>query len=517
MGSIDRDLQGIYDSERDATRTPAGLVDVVARRAGRRRGSAIAGTAAAGLAVVGLVASLGVAVARNSEPVTTPDQPIEVNMYVGPTQGWQNEGAMDLVEFCGEAAPQTKPISEYFTLSSNVESLADDLSTDVTFHVDTFAGTSEITGTERSGVLQITSRIDGAGGLMQGWLFVQDGIVVGYVDNVTPGTDPLTGVRTWEDGGSTLLTANTSVAVSCEAGEMADDPFWLVGDAYVYGPSPASILPAGDYEAYPVVRIEASDKTDARRTLAASGISTSLVGPGRLAEPGSWDCQQATEAAGLTPIDCVEGLYDQAWAIATVTVPPEFQSPDIDVTLVGVPLPYSRTGEAVVEEPESQWTTEHTYGMCSHGLVDGFWQTDGLPPSLVSPQGFAVLDPLLANSSLTTSAGILDDPQDDGTLEGIVDFEVLLATDLDDSPRFTFAGSARATINDGGPIILDRYSGPTTVTLTLSDVTWCGDPPPEGTVLSAAITGSAVFAPTGGDPSEVAVVLWIAPNGLPWD
>ncbi|MCJ7827019.1 MAG: hypothetical protein MUP36_02115, partial [Demequinaceae bacterium] len=383
--------------------------------------------------------------------------------------------------------------------------------TDVTFYTDGGFGT-----TGKHDILNITSRVDAASGLMQGWLFAQDGVVMGYVDNVMPDESLSTGFRAWEEGGSTSLSTNTAVAVSCDAGSM-------VGITHVYDMSPSTILPIGDYEAYPVVQIDTSPKLDAFRTLASQGISTSSVWEGGLSEPGSWDCRQAAEATGLTPAECVEGLYEDASGIATVTVPPELQSPDIHVTLIGVPLPYHRTGEIVLQEPEAwPWEdSESDFDVCTPEQTEAFWaEVNSYGNAPFAPlSGSVVIDPLLTDPALTTSAEILGQPADDGALSGIIDFEVFLNAGPEESQlmyRHVSVGFARATVNGGGAILLDRYTGPTAVTLTLSDVAWCGEPPPEGTTLSATILGSATFTPTGGDEREVTAYFWVAPNGLPY-
>ncbi|MCJ7827403.1 MAG: hypothetical protein MUP36_04100, partial [Demequinaceae bacterium] len=368
--------------------------------------------------------------------------------------------------------------------------------------------------TEKRDILNLATRVDAAGGITAGWLFVQDGVVVGYVDGVPLSEDLPPGLRVWTNGGSTSLSANTAIAISCapDTGRSRWDPFYL---------SSSTILPAGEYEAYPIIKVDTSPQFDAIHTLVTKEIAPVLVSDYAIGSPGSWDCQQAIESTGLVPIDCVEGLYDASTGVATVTVPPEFQSPDIHVTLVGAPIPYTRTGVVVERdwfetEPGGEPSPSPTYVpdlyACTPEQHEAFWADKDSLFEVMLLDGSAVIDPFLTGPRYTTSLEVLADPETDGAFSDVVDLGVTLSV-VQEGKEFVIVGYALATINDGALVVLDRDSGPITTTLTLSETTWCGQPPPEGAKLEAQIHGPASFTPTGGDERPITLHMWITPYG----
>ena len=475
MGTIDHDLTAIFEAERKDAQEPLGLAEVVARRAGRRRRTALAGTAAAGLALAGLAATLGVSIAQNPQPAASAPGDIVVSLatdYVG------SATTLSLTHYCGEAPPAPAPITGDFSLTSQVPSLADNLTTDVTANGGGYGAV------RTRDVLSLAARHDGHGKVRVGWLFVQNGVVVGYIQDGPWVGNFATGFNAWSSSKPMSLDSWTLEAASCDPGSP------IVGLQY----GDTWSLPAGDYEAYPIVAVDTTNQFDALATLAAAGISPSPISGVTL--PGSWDCRYSTERSGRTPINCVEpSIYDPGTNRASVTVPPEFQSPAIHETLVGNPLPYSRTG-ALPEQPTTDWGI----GSDSPGFdycTDPQWSDAGVQVSDATDDEVfahmtADLGGLSARSEIDVDASILADQRYDGTYAGLANFDFWVVAEPYNGGWYPVAHGV-ASVNGGGQLTLDRYVGPTPVRLHVDQVTWCGQPPASDVPLMGALLGRATW------------------------
>lgn len=518
MSDIERDLNKVFQAERKATQAPKGLADVVARQAGRRRMGVFAGTAAVGLVAAGAIATLGLTFVRTPAPAAAPTDPIDVRLSID-TLGGAANGGLGLADYCGGAAPSAAPITEHFALTPNVQSFADDLSTSLVDDGQGGIGVPNVRGDSSLGmwgqinaarmgfpdIVALTPRADGVGGILSGWLFVQDGVVVGFLDFQPAVGDPSTGLSVWSANEPLLLSAVTPIASVCETG----GPTSTRGEW--------ATLPVGEYEAYPVVRVDTSIQYDAIHYLADQGISPQPLSYNGTSAPGSWDCEQAIASGDLAPVDCVEGYLDAGTRSVAVTVPPAYQSPEIHDTLIGNPIPYSRSGSPSLLGSEFRENAP-TFDYCTNEQL-AQWGIDLSAPPSSGPDpilywGQGNIDSLRSGASVTIDGLLLGPAGQDGTLTGLTDLSAGLVARPEMLPIFD-VGHASATVSGGGPVTLDRYVGPTPITLEIDDAVWCGAPLPADVELGVVISGTATFTDADGQAQEQRIAIVVDRDSLP--
>ena len=417
------------------------------RRIRRRRGAVVAGTVTAIVAAAGLAASVAAAMVGHHDPADNGPKPLTVTFVPG---SLVLPNSTHATWYCGKEPPEVAPITGEFALTVNPTPWVDDLSAVAR------DASGALVWPDHPNAAVLTTRGSGGGAVITGWLFVQDGIVVAYWDAIDPGNvDMRAGsIQRWSPGTEFPLSGGP-LATSCTP----------ASDSGVVGYPP---LPAGEYEAYPIVRIVSSIQTDAALVLADLGASETSVESGGA---GSWDCRQAIANHGLVPVNCLDAnVFDPATDQATVEVPAEKRNPARDVLLVGTPIPYTVTGVAPSFAPPEP-LAEPAFAVC-----------DAEPASEAqrSLDLYASATAIVNDPSGPLDASILGDADSDGM--------VSFPTGLDVSvTRFPLSGGpsgvvgrGHATIDGGGRLILDRYAGPTKVSLVITSLEWCGDRPAGG-------------------------------------
>lgn len=479
----------IAGQERRYSKEGAAANPVTKARIRRRRGGIAVGTVTAILAGVGLAASLGLALANKEGPADEPDRPITVQ-FLPSNLSQAYAGSFGAMWYCGEPAPTPAPITGDFTLAWAVDSLGDDLT-------DLAPGGVY---SPHPNVLTLSGRHAGAGFVSVAYLFVRDGVVVGFSEGGTVSPTGPSGVPEWGASGTLTIDAVTDGAAACGTFD------------YSLQEQPQGNLPSGNYKVYPVVRIESTAETDALRALAALGISseTTAFDLG----PGSWDCRNEAALKGLTPVGCVEQFATgERVELATITIPPELQVPRVRETLVGAPIPYTRVGTFPGQNAEPT-AVEPDFPVCEPiDPPEGRWSF------VNSLDIYADLAEIEAGAGHTIDGYVLADPMSDGSIAFPDGLEFVVFRWSDPTLQSWPVARGRMTVDGSHPITLDRFSGPTPVTLTVDSLDWCGGIPGPDSTLWVRFTGYSTWTgsvevpnpngPTGGfvrDPSEIAVL-----------
>lgn len=448
----------------------------------RRRAGALAGTVTAALVGVGLLATLGVTLAQKHEPAHTSDLPVSVSFTPGELR---IPGSANASWACGQPAPTTAPITLEFTLTVDTTPMVIDNS------ALTISDSGEIVGPAQADVATFATKSTGGGAINAGWLFVEDGVVVAYQDGEGLGNTntPPYGVMTWVSDGSFPFGLDSPLVMFCGSDSSRD----------FHGSVP---LPAGDYLAIPIVRVVSSPATDVSLVLATMGVSSYAIAdlsPGA----GSWDCRQASNLE-LLPVSCLEpSVIDPETGTATIEIPPDQRNPDRNVLLVGQPIPYTVIGAApdlaAIGRP-----LEPDFAVCDTG-AQAFQAVDIF-------EVYASPDDIMAGVSTPMEAYVLWRPGEDGTAsfpDGL-DVSVIRYPTTGGSEGVVARG--HATINDGEPFVLDRYAGPTKVSLVLTSLSWCGDRPGPNDPHFVELDGLATW--TDGISSELDEPLFAYVNSI---
>jgi hypothetical protein len=410
-----------------------------------RRAGALVGTVTAALVGVGLLASLGLTLTNHHEPADDLPSPISLSFVPGQLGVPYSAHA---AWSCGEPAPATAPITLEFTLTVDTTPMVIDHS------AATVSDYGEIVWPTQADVATLAMKNAGSGAINPGWLFVEDGVVVAYQDEEGPGAyTPPYGVTTWFSDDSFSFGVDSPLVLFC-----GSDP-----NRNWYGSLP---LPAGEYLAIPIVRIVSSPETDAAFALAAMGASSDPI---PVSGAGSWDCRTAIAQDGLVPVTCLESIViDPVTGKVTIEIPPDQRNPERDVLLVGQPIPYSVTGTPPALAPIGS-SPGPDFAVCdTAGPV--FQAADFL-------EVYASPDAIIAGVSTPMEAYVLGQPGADGTESFPDGLDVSVIRYPPTGGLQGVVGRGHATIDGGESFVLDRYAGPTKVSLVLTSLSWCGDRP----------------------------------------
>ncbi|GIG53841.1 hypothetical protein [Demequina activiva] len=481
MADLGPELRALREglrSEHAASTPPPSLRRDIARS---RRTRAGLWSAAAAVGIVAIAASALPALLAQDEPdpaataaLPAIDPPVYVDATVSFDEAtdWLDDPASAGPPQCGTPMPQSLAARDGFSATHEIP-------TAVTMQRDAYRTIVEASVTIRYGrydefpvIVDPMTGLVGRDGLVVGWLppSAQRGVnifVRGY-----PST------QTWDGLGG--------IAIACR--QSPDQP--------------ATQLEPGDYEVAWMTRVHSSETANAKADLAQRGFAIPPTAVLAAYREGSYECERLQGWSGTVPITCDPGAVpgteiDLDAGRVTFPYDEDALGREVDVTLVSqtVPLTIAPAPSDPRDVIEAQ-NPPHEPGepmQCgdSYGALDG----SDLRLSLTVP-----FDDLEFGSTTEVEAWVqgFDWTQAAVTLPATAPLWI------------TQREQRRAALNDGGSygytlhevvgrvevtlperIAIDRYEGPTSVTIDVSAVQWCDGPP---SVSAAALTYS-ILAP----------------------
>lgn len=485
MGSVESDLLNLFDEEKNTPRPTGAVRTLVARRVARRRATRLAGATVAALGIAGIAATAAVSLGRDAAPAVPPETVLgTVTIPFGNPYG-TGEAPVPLGVACGDPAPT--PVTS-----------ADGIEWDVAAPPGALYPGAGITTTLRS----TDGEAAPASVSLLGFVIVRDGVVAGWKYNS-------------EFGDLAEFHYLDSFSDDHVRGTIDAPDVVCAGQGSQYSLAP------GDTEWYPIVHVTASPEIAARQYLRLQGFSVPGDSPEELAMylPGSWDCERLLappalgEPAGppdmpgptaLCAPTTLDGITVDREA-KTITVPytARLYTRTLNVTLVGNPLtftapppaadaPAASTGfdpSPVVPVADTSKLTCGAHvdsganavtGRKSVGVEEGdFMPAEGTTFGTDATVTLALVPPALPASGTVTYPDPLrvwflaDAPI---PANGLMKLR---------GPGFTVIGTATAVVNGGAPVSLNRVQGPTTTTVTFTEVTWCQAPEADPTTVIA--------------------------------
>jgi len=511
MATIDGELRTIYEAERDSIAAERSVHARVTRRAARRRLLAASGVVAAAAAFAVGVATTASAYFRTPPPAATPD--VVLGEATIPFDRFPVDGTIipnneyePIAPGLGCGAPAPTPVSS-----------EDGISWDVGRR-DEISSALPVDATLRYADGELPASVSG-----MGFVFVQDGVIVGWVAPWQQGI--------WADyptlnrDGVPLSGYFSGLGYLCDA----------------HGGGSPNILPDGDYEVYPVVVVTASPEDAARAYLMARGYEVPVDQAEGIAAfvPGSWDCSpggwaharnQGMPWVGARPsVLCADGLDGVAVdrEAKTVTVPYSsfYYTRTASATLIGEPARYTAPDSAAeigsysVEFADP--VSDPSALTCGRDVGVNIAMTSPLARTAVAS---GAIDPS-ANETLPAGEParlvLLPTPGTDSStlaypdglrvwLVAHPDPETLAPPNDPEALRpyaYAVVGTATATVGDGAPIPLDRFSGPSRTTVTLTDVQWC-DAAYQPALTNVIVSGLERVATAGASSDATILAEW---------
>ena len=437
--------------------------------------------ASAAVAVIAVAASALPSVLARDEPaqvaaeeLPTVDPPVYVDATVGFDQAadWLDDPASTGPPQCGSPMPQSLAARDGFSAEHEIPA-------SVTMERDTYRAVVTASVTIRYGRYdEFPVIVDPMAGLV-----AKDGVVVGWLPpsaqrGVHIFVRGYPSTQTWDGLGG--------IAIACR--ESSDQP--------------ATQLEPGEYEVAWMTRVHSSETANAKADLAQRGFAVPPTAVLDAYREGSYECERLEGWSGTVPITCDPGavpgtVVDLDAGEVTFPFDQDALGREVNVTLVSqtVPLTLAPGPSDPRDVIESQ-NPAHAPGepmQCGdqYGNLDG----SDLRLSLTVP-----FDDLEFGSSTEVEAWV----------QGF-DWSQATVTLPESAPLWiTRREQRRAALNDGGSygytlhevvgradvalpeqVEIDRYEGPTPVTIDVGDVAWCDGPPP---VSAAALTYS-ILAP----------------------
>ncbi|WP_084104717.1 hypothetical protein [Demequina sp. NBRC 110056] len=459
------------------------------RRNRARRGALWAGGAAVAVALLSIAALPGPssappAAADASDPIpdvlptTEPVQWELATVRFGAGEDWLDDPLLEGPPQCGQPLPASMSARDGFRAEHEVPD-------QVIVRAGGYGSPAQASTTIRYGRYdEFPVVVDPLVGLV-----AQDGIVVGWL---TPSARR--GVTTFADAypSTQHWVGLATLALAC--GGTADP-----GPGAAMGP--LARLEAGDYEVAWMTRVHATEEANARADLAGRGFAvppTSLLTAYR---EGSYECDLAREQPRASlPLTCdpdaVPGTTVDLEG-GTVTFPYRAESfgRAVDVTFVTEPV--AMTIYDVAPNPRVRIERQNpphvagepmecgaTYGGLNESAVRLSWSE---PTDSIAFGSRELVDVWVAGRDWSAAAVLVPDG---GTLWLTERIDRRAALDDGGSYGYTLhevVGSAPIAVEPR--IEIDRYVGPTTVTVSLGDIEWCERPSP---VPTASLTFSLV-------------------------
>lgn len=272
------------------------------------------------------------------------------------------------------------------------------------------------------------------------------------------------------------------------------------------------VLDPGEYQVMPMAHVWATEESAALKYLYKQSIRVeeypASFRPSGF-RPGSWDCEQSIER-GAVPRACLgdvtgNAIVDEEAGTVTLPYDPDQLPKTFDAKVIGEPVTLIVPEE--IERPEVVYTNYAPKPLdVSNPIECGTTFDYTTPESSIQVSG-QVPTPLgLDNGAFNAfNVGIL--PRGQGTGEFDLEYgaKVWLVADRNQSYNYfaeqpgnqRIVGVASVSIAGGNTVHYDRYAGPTTVNLVLTDVRLCDDFDQARGFQGAIIDGNVAVTPTG--------------------